>query len=70
MHYDKVKRDKTDFCNICGKYENLTWDHVPPKCCNNMYPIKANSWWEGIPEDTNYEKKGVRTIFGPNVERC
>ena len=42
MHYDKVKRDKTDFCNICGKYENLTWDHVPPKCCNNMYPIRGN----------------------------
>ena len=63
MHYDKVKRDKIDFCNICGKYENLTWDHVPPKCCNNMYPIKVNSWWEGIPEDTNYEKNyqnGIR----------
>lgn len=65
MHYDKVKRDKIDFCNICGKYENLTWDHVPPKCCNNMYPIKVNSWWEGIPEDTNYEKNyqnGIRYV--------
>ncbi|SDC11103.1 hypothetical protein SAMN02799630_00560 [Paenibacillus sp. UNCCL117] len=31
MHYLKFKREQTGKCNICGKIEKLTWDHVPPK---------------------------------------
>lgn len=35
--YLKQKREKIDYCNICGELSNLTWDHVPPKSCyNNM----------------------------------
>ena len=63
MIYDKRKRTQSDFCNICGKYEKLTWDHVPPKCCNNGYPVKTNSWWDGIPKESQYAKKyqsGIR----------
>lgn len=63
MHYKKVKRKEQDFCNICGKQAKLTWDHVPPKCCNNQYSIKANSWVSGLPEETHYEKNfqnGIR----------
>ena len=43
MHYKKEKRKDIDLCNICGKSKRLTWDHVPPKCCNNRYAIKTNS---------------------------
>ena len=44
MYYKKEKRKEIDLCNICGKSKRLTWDHVPPKCCNNRYAIKTNSW--------------------------
>ena len=57
MHYKKKKRKDIDLCNICGKSKRLTWDHVPPKCCNNRYAIKTNSWMEGIPEESSYTKK-------------
>ena len=57
MHYKKEKRKDIDLCNICGKSKRLTWDHVPPKCCNNRYAIKTNSWMEGIPEESSYTKK-------------
>ena len=56
MHYEKEKRKEIDLCNICGKPKRLTWDHVPPKCCNNRYAIKTNSWMNGIPQATRYEK--------------
>ena len=57
MYYKKEKRKEIDLCNICGKSKRLTWDHVPPKCCNNRYAIKTNSWMEGIPEESSYAKK-------------
>lgn len=56
MYYRKEKRKEYDFCNICGKQRQLTWDHVPPKCCNNHYAIKTNSWMDGIPRETSYGK--------------
>ena len=31
----KKQRAKRDTCNICSEIANLTWDHVPPKFCNN-----------------------------------
>lgn len=27
------------YCNICGKYDVLTKDHVPPKCAITLGPI-------------------------------
>ena len=30
-HYIKNKRAEIDRCNICGKIDKLSWDHVPPK---------------------------------------
>ncbi|MEL7602598.1 MAG: hypothetical protein AAGU77_05520 [Bacillota bacterium] len=35
----KNKREREDYCNICGEHSKLTWDHVPPKCCNNNQSI-------------------------------
>lgn len=35
MRYTKKKRAKKDRCNICSQISDLTWDHVPPKFCNN-----------------------------------
>lgn len=53
MHYDKKKRKEIDRCNICGKVAKLSWDHVPPKCCNNSLKVKINSFLEGPPDDTS-----------------
>lgn len=71
MNYKKQKRDEIDFCNICGERAKLTWDHVPPKCCNNKYSIKANSWMHGIPKENSYDKQyqnGIR--FRSLCEKC
>lgn len=46
--YKKVKKEKVDFCNICGKKTDLTWDHVPPKFCFNDVSIKYNSMMEKV----------------------
>lgn len=35
MYFAKQKRAKHDVCNICSKTADLTWDHIPPKFCNN-----------------------------------
>jgi len=63
MNYKKIKRAEYDKCNICGQQSKLTWDHVPPKCCNNRYSIKANSWINGLPKDNFYGQQyqnGIR----------
>lgn len=35
MYFVKNKRSKHDRCNICSIESDLTWDHIPPKFCNN-----------------------------------
>lgn len=35
MYYAKERRKQLDRCNICGNIAELTWDHVPPKFCEN-----------------------------------
>lgn len=56
MNYIKEKRDKTGQCNICGKTEQLTWDHVPPKNCFNNKRTEYNSLFsELISEDKRFE---------------
>lgn len=57
MNYKKIKRPKVDRCNICGKNTKLTWDHVPPKACNNCYSVKVNSLFAGIPQVNQYEEQ-------------
>lgn len=37
--YEKAKRERVDYCNICSQITTLTYDHIPPKCCFN--DIKA-----------------------------
>ena len=71
MNYKKIKRGQIDKCNICGVKTKLTWDHVPPKCCNNRYSIKVNSWVKGLPLENSYEKQyqnGIR--FRTLCEKC
>ncbi len=71
MNYKKIKREQIDRCNICGTKAKLTWDHVPPKCCNNCYSIKVNSWVKGLPLENSYEKQyqnGIR--FRTLCEKC
>lgn len=71
MHYAKEKRAEYDFCNICGEKAKLTWDHVPPKCCNNQYSIKTNSWMSGLPKEKKYDKKYQNGIkFRSLCDKC
>ena len=36
------RRPQIDYCNICGKKDRLTKDHVPPKSCGNNITQKYN----------------------------
>ena len=54
-NYSKQKRNKIDFCNICGKETALTWDHVPPQSCLNSVPVKFNHLMRGMPNFNKYE---------------
>ena len=51
--YIKRKRNKEDFCNICGVKSKLTFDHVPPKCCFNDVNIKPLETLSGEKEKYN-----------------
>lgn len=57
MNYIKEKRNKEDYCNICGKLAVLTWDHVPPKSITAGSPVNANSLFEGLPSYGSYQKE-------------
>ena len=56
MNYKKAKRAPIDKCNICGQVKRLTWDHVPPKSCNNYFSIKVSSLFNGILQDNSYDE--------------
>lgn len=57
INYIKQKRNKTDYCNICGQLADLTWDHVPPKGISHGDSVIANTVFENFPEPTAYMKK-------------
>lgn len=57
MKYIKQKRAKTDFCNICGKFRDLTWDHVPPKGTLAEADYYTNTLFDGIPTRNNHMKR-------------
>ncbi|MBE6829083.1 MAG: hypothetical protein E7519_02605 [Ruminococcaceae bacterium] len=63
ISYSKEKRAKTDYCNICGKFSELTWDHVPPQSCFNEYNTKFNGLFDGLPEEDKFkglQQNGIR----------
>lgn len=43
VYVKKKRKNKVDYCNICGKILPLTWDHVPPEFCFNDGKVKYNS---------------------------
>lgn len=57
MHYIKNKRNQVDRCNICGKVEELSWDHVPPKSSGNNVEINVNTLYKGLPTENSYQRK-------------
>ena len=57
INYIKQKREKKDYCNICGRLADLTWDHVPPKGITHGGSVIANTAFEGLPEPTAHMKK-------------
>lgn len=71
MNYLKRKRNQFDYCNICGKKKNLTWDHVPPKSTGNNSEIITNRFGEGLPRSNSYQKKYQSGIkFRTICEEC
>lgn len=57
IHYLKEKRNKEDYCNICGKYSALTWDHVPPKSVTHGEAVIANTIFEKLPAPTDHMRR-------------
>lgn len=57
IHYLKEKRNRKDYCNICGEYAPLTWDHVPPKGLTHGEAIIANTIFEKLPEPNSHMKR-------------
>lgn len=57
IHYIKEKRNKVDYCNICGKEASLTWDHVPPKGITHGEAIIANTVFADLPDPNQYMKR-------------
>jgi len=42
------RRKRFDQCNICGKFEKLSDDHVPPKSCFNKEKVVYNNYYEDV----------------------
>lgn len=36
---------RIDTCNICLETTELTWEHVPPKCCENTGQVIINDFF-------------------------
>lgn len=51
--YKKAKRERSDYCNICGQFATLTYDHIPPKCCFNDIKATPIETMSGEPEKYN-----------------
>lgn len=60
--YKKIKKERVDICNICGKKLPLTWDHVPPKFCFNNVYVKYNSMMEkaSVNRKSSISQNGIR----------
>lgn len=52
-YYKKIKRSREDYCNICGQHRELTYDHIPPKCCFNSTKIIPLETMSGQAENYN-----------------
>lgn len=57
VHYLKEKRGKIDYCNICGQYSDLTWDHIPPKGITHGESVIANTVIDKLPAPTKHMKR-------------
>ena len=57
MNYIKTKRNQIDICNICGKIEQLTWDHVPPKSVVAAPDVYANTVFSQLPTESRHMKR-------------
>ena len=54
--------ERKGHCNICGKHEELTREHVPPKSAFNRVPIETYNYFTGKTEgnwNEQYHHKGV-----------
>lgn len=60
--YEKKKRNRIDYCNICGIESELTYDHVPPKCCFNDMNVSPIEKMSGKQEkfNSNCSQNGLK----------
>jgi len=71
ISYIKKKRTEIDYCNICGNFGKMTWDHVPPKAAYNWNSIKVNTVFSGMPKENIYQKKYQNGIkFRSVCQKC
>jgi len=42
LQYKKHKRTRIGHCNICGRYCQLTWDHIPPRGGIELEAVEIN----------------------------
>ena len=68
--YKKSKRGKIDKCNICGKVNPLTYDHIPPKCLYNDLEAKPIESFDGQPEKFNPLCAQNGIIFRSLCDQC
>lgn len=79
--YSKLKKDKIDICNICGCTSELTWEHVPPKCCDNFYDVIINPIFNFTNSNYNFiSQNGIKfrticsncnnNILGANADKA
>lgn len=57
LNYIKNKRNKSDYCNICGELRDLTWDHVPPQGITHGEAVIVNTVFKGMPEPNSHMKR-------------
>ncbi|MDZ8095833.1 MAG: hypothetical protein RMZ42_28425 [Nostoc sp. DedQUE05] len=52
----KFKGDKEGYCNICGKYSQLTRDHIPPQGCVKPTLVELRTLTQYISESSKNPK--------------
>ncbi|MBC1222572.1 hypothetical protein GNF10_10460 [Nostoc sp. UCD121] len=63
-HKIKFKGDKKGYCNICGKYSQLTRDHIPPQGCVKPTLVELRTLTQHISESS---KNSTDSQSGLNI---
>jgi len=59
MYYKKTKKPKIDICHICLQTKELSWDHVPPKGCFELTPVRIENLFYKLTGHPNNKKSVI-----------